>query len=89
MTTSAAPADARRLTRWEYVTVPVVAAGFEDAAGIENYHGDPERVRRAGVGTGRGDELPGHSVRGGSWCSRSSGRPGDAESISIPAVSVR
>lgn len=27
------------MTRWEYVTVPVVAAGFEDATGIEGYHG--------------------------------------------------
>jgi hypothetical protein len=26
------------MTKWEYVTVPVVAAGFEDATGIENYH---------------------------------------------------
>ena len=24
--------------RWEYVTVPVVAAGFEDAAGVGDYH---------------------------------------------------
>ena len=23
---------------WEYQTAPVVAAGFEDAAGVENYH---------------------------------------------------
>jgi hypothetical protein len=26
------------MTRWEYVTIQVVAAGFEDPSGNENYH---------------------------------------------------
>ncbi len=38
-TTEKQPAPPATVTRWEYVTVPVVAAGFEDAAGIDNYHG--------------------------------------------------
>ncbi|HVK14242.1 MAG TPA: hypothetical protein VM597_36210 [Gemmataceae bacterium] len=30
--------DPPAAARWEYLTVPVVAAGFEDATGIEGYH---------------------------------------------------
>ena len=40
MTAETAPAESPpAVPRWEYVTVPVVAAGFEDAAGVVNYHG--------------------------------------------------
>ena len=50
--------------RWEYLTVPVVAAGFEDAAGIDGYHGilnDHGRDRWELVGV---TSHPGRTVEG-------------------------
>ena len=56
--------DPPAAARWEYLTVPVVAAGFEDAAGIAGYHGilnDHGRDRWELVGV---TSHPGRTVEG-------------------------
>ena len=76
MTTSAAEPTAAQVpdqvsesdtctpARWEYVTVPLVAAGFEDAAGIEGYHGILNEYGSKGWELVGVTSYPGKSVEG-------------------------
>ncbi len=67
MTTAAATANApspAALTRWEYVTVLVVAAGFEDAEGVESYHTIMNEYGRQGWELVGVTSDPGKSVGG-------------------------
>ena len=52
------------LTRWSYLTVPVVAAGFEDAAGVEGYHAILNEYGSQGWELVRRGQLPGQVGRG-------------------------
>ena len=52
------------MTRWEYVTVPVVAAGFEDAAGIDNYHAIMNEYGQQGWELVGVTSYPGRMVEG-------------------------
>lgn len=66
-TTSAATAEApppATLTRWEYLTVPVVAAGFEDARGLEDYHAILNEYGGLGWELAGVTSFPGRAVGG-------------------------
>jgi hypothetical protein len=52
------------MTRWEYVTVPVVAAGFEDEDGIENYHAIMNEYGQQGWELAGVTSYPGRKVEG-------------------------
>jgi hypothetical protein len=56
--------DPPTVTRWEYLAVPVVAAGFEDAAGIDGYHGILNDHGRDGWELVGVTGYPGKSVEG-------------------------
>ena len=52
------------VARWEYVTVPVLAAGFEDAAGIEGYHAILNQYGQLGWELAGVTSYPSQSVGG-------------------------
>jgi hypothetical protein len=52
------------MTAWEYTSVPMVAAGFEDATGIENYHAIMNEYGRQGWELVGVTSYPGRMVEG-------------------------